>query len=386
MMAKGGRLTSLDGLRGLAALVVLLHHSLLLRPELVEPYRDPPADNVLGVVWWFSYTPLHVLWDGSVAVMIFFVLSGFVLALPFARGRVPLWRSYYPSRILRLYVPVWAAVFLAVAVTMTIPRAPASAVSDWVSGHSSTLSIAGIARDALLVWNPGYSNSALWSLRWEVIFSLMLPVYLWVAIRWKWSLRLKIASVAAVIFISALVGPADRTYQLGMFFHLGTFAVGVLLAWEWPRLGKVLNAASTSRPAVMWAAALLALYSYWAVYSLGNYDVPTVIVATSRMLQVLGAGLLVVLSARSGWWATFMNFRLLQWLGSRSFSLYLVHEPLVVAAGNFGALINAPYALSIITVMSLSLLVAELFFRLIERPSHSASAFIAQVLKSRPLS
>jgi hypothetical protein len=56
-----GRLTSLDGLRGLAAFIVVVHHCVLALPSLADqldgPDRSSPA-------WWMTYTPAHLLWAG----------------------------------------------------------------------------------------------------------------------------------------------------------------------------------------------------------------------------------------------------------------------------------------------------------------------------------
>ena len=73
----GGRFEALDSLRGLAALVVVINHGLDLFPGI----GGPPI--VVGLaVGRVLHSPLSLLWDGLGAVAVFFVLSGFVLALP----------------------------------------------------------------------------------------------------------------------------------------------------------------------------------------------------------------------------------------------------------------------------------------------------------------
>lgn len=382
-MTGNRRLTSLDGLRGVAALVVLLHHSLLLIPAMVEPYRDPPADRIGDDVWWLAYSPLHVAWDGSIAVMIFFVLSGFVLALPLAQGRVPDWRSYYPARLLRLYLPVWAAVALAAVVILVTPHAAPEEVSDWVAGHPERLAAGGVLKDLLLVWQPGYTNSALWSLKWEVLFSLLLPLYVWVASRWRAALWIKLSIVGAVVAIGSLLGPPDRTYQMGPLFHMGTFAFGVLIAFDWARIGPAMTALPRRRAALMWAASILGLWSYWGLYAFGEPPMPHILGAAARILQVVSATLIVVLSTRPGLWTAVLESPPLHWLGTRSFSLYLVHEPLVAASGSVGAQLGVPTAIVIPVIILFSLVAAEVFFRAIEKPSHRASRAVGRAVKSR---
>src|SRR6185312_1226739 len=103
-----GRVRSLDGLRGLAALIVVEHHALLATvPWLAGPYGPGPLPTRGSLDWLLVYTPLHIFWAGQEFVVVFFVLSGFVLSLPIARGGRLRIASYYPARLIRLYLPVW---------------------------------------------------------------------------------------------------------------------------------------------------------------------------------------------------------------------------------------------------------------------------------------
>ena len=108
------RLAALDGLRGFAAVIVVLWHASLTVSMLGEhiPMHISDEFNQLGTdaavgspAWWVYETPLRVLTMGTNAVTIFFVLSGFVLILPMLRGRqLNMW-AYYPRRIARLWIP-----------------------------------------------------------------------------------------------------------------------------------------------------------------------------------------------------------------------------------------------------------------------------------------
>ncbi|MGH7001396.1 MAG: acyltransferase family protein, partial [Stellaceae bacterium] len=78
------RLPSLDSLRGIAALTVVIHHTLTTLPAFWAVYTGAPASRLARIM---AFSPLHLLWDGHQAVLVFFVLSGFVLSLPYWQGR-----------------------------------------------------------------------------------------------------------------------------------------------------------------------------------------------------------------------------------------------------------------------------------------------------------
>lgn len=95
------------------------------------------------------FSPLQDLWAGNKAVIVSFILSGLVLVLPILRpGSRSSSASYYSSRLVRLYVPVIAAVILAfieatVFVQQTWPR-----IGSWLALHAGDHPIGRAALDA----------------------------------------------------------------------------------------------------------------------------------------------------------------------------------------------------------------------------------------------
>lgn len=72
---------SLDGLRGVAALGVVAHHlACAFFPWLIF---GAAFTQHARIEWWFGRTPLYVFLAGDFMVLLFFVLSGYVLAKPF---------------------------------------------------------------------------------------------------------------------------------------------------------------------------------------------------------------------------------------------------------------------------------------------------------------
>ncbi len=90
------RYEELDSARGLAALSVVFHHFLLIFPLFfIDTFNDKTASTVNLL----KYSPLHVFWAGHEAVIFFYILSGFVLALPFYSAKK---FQYFPYLVKRV--------------------------------------------------------------------------------------------------------------------------------------------------------------------------------------------------------------------------------------------------------------------------------------------
>ncbi|HEX2053186.1 MAG TPA: acyltransferase [Actinomycetota bacterium] len=374
-----GRYRSLDGVRGLAAFAVVVCHCFLTIPALAQAYVDPNVMDRTSPSGIAAFSPLHVAWAGTEAVYLFFVLSGFVLTLPFARANPASWAGYYPKRILRLYLPVWAAFVLAFAGLSLFPREFPAEASLWLHAHVPALPARAIVDDLLLYRGPGLSNSALWSLRFEVLFSLLLPVYVFAGRKLP-----KLNVLKAVLLMAAVLGYSGT--GLSARFFLPMFGFGCLMAIERERLANLGEAIDRLRfgRAVWWAvtlAALLLLNSYWTVR--GMTSDPSALafwVPVSRGLIVAGA-CLAIFAAVAGP-ARWLETAPLQWLGTRSFSLYLVHEPIVVSAAvALGGTPTLPVILAV--AVPISLAVAEVFYRVVERPSQRLGRLVSQRVETR---
>lgn len=111
----GPKITYLDGLRGAAALVVVIAH--FLQVFLPSMFEARPQVSHFAFDQWIPRTPLNLLFNGNFAVCLFFVLSGFVLSLRFFRYRR---RSVVAASLLRrhfrLAIPAVCSLLLAYAV------------------------------------------------------------------------------------------------------------------------------------------------------------------------------------------------------------------------------------------------------------------------------
>jgi peptidoglycan/LPS O-acetylase OafA/YrhL len=375
----GGRLTELDGLRGLAALVVVVHHALLTWPVLAAQYFG--VNRATGS-WWLTYTPLHLAWAGTEAVMVFFVLSGLVLALPYLRAPngPARWRGYYGQRLIRLYLPVLAALAVAAVLVAAFPRVPGPATSWWFAAHAVPVTAGTLIRDALLLGGVSWIDAPLWSLRYEVLFSLLLPAYVLLGRRLRHRPGCVVAGALLLSGLGTYLGSAALTW-------LPVFAVGVAMAAARTRLQSLgLRLAGGRRPVAAWsllaALAVLLLLAEWEMRGLGRSG--PLALAVARSLGVAGAALVCFLVLACPAVGALCRWGPVRRLGTVSFSLYLVHEPVVVSVSSVvgGSLRGVAGTLVVGTAVSLAL--AAVFHRLVEAPSARLARAVGRRLQGRP--
>lgn len=228
-----GRDLPLDGLRGLCAAAVFYAHAFAPSAAL-DPRWAPPAQ-----FWWFNL--------GYAAVMVFFVLSGYVIGLttpPVASG--PEIRRYLTRRALRLLPVNTVAVLL--AWTLQPAHDGRTVLAHLLFLQNSVPYPGGLTLDLLA------NNTNLWSLNYEVVYYLaFIPLWLWVSrLGWVW-FGLAVVACAAP---AGLPGTAALShYACGGFYWLAGFAIA--------RHAAPAPAGATIRGA--WPAAFLGAYALWTL-------------------------------------------------------------------------------------------------------------------------
>jgi peptidoglycan/LPS O-acetylase OafA/YrhL len=304
------RLSGLDGVRGLAALFVVLNH-------LYE--RAFPGYPRTTAPWWaapFIY--------GRFAVLVFIVLSGFSLAYAPARTG---WRlgglgEFARRRAWRILPPYWAALSLSLAAAWLLVRQPGEATP---TGQS-------VLVNGLLVQDlffPPSPNAAFWSIAIEVHLYLLLPVMLLVARRARPTAL--VAAVSLLVVAVGWFGPhlgagvrrwiAESPPDLAALFALGVAAAGAAVAdrhraggRRWPLLALALGGPVLATVAWRGSGWALGRNVFWVDLALG----PSI------------ACLLIGLACGRPAAATrILDTRALRGLGGCSYSLYLTHAPIV---------------------------------------------------------
>ena len=356
------RLPSLDGLRGLAALVVVFHHCFLTDTTFSDPFLGLTDSYAPSAGWWITYTPLHLLWAGPEAVTVFFILSGFVL-VRLAKRHGFRWLPYYPSRLLRLYLPMWAALLIAIGIeSAAVPRV-LHGWNWWLNGHTlANPTLSAVLHNAI-IYNPNsWLLTPLWSLKWEVVFSNLLPLAVILGTRFR-SLAL-----GELCLAFAVIAIGSQTNELAAIY-LPMFVIGALIAHHETAIAA--QARRFTGPAWL----LLGVTAVFLITSSWTFHQPTN--PSFTPIETVGAALIVIAFAFCPQAKHFAERRTIQRLGKLSFSLYLVHEPIVVATAYAlppsSRNVWLPFLIAFPTVLAAS----WIFFRCVEAPSHRLARRIA---------
>ncbi|MHB1511970.1 acyltransferase family protein [Acidiferrobacter sp.] len=370
-----GRVRSLDAMRGLAAVSVVLSHYVLVVAHAGRR-RYEYASRWLH---WLSETPLGLLWAGRAAVLFFFVLSGYVLFIMLERSSLSYW-TYLKKRIARLYIPYLAAIGLGIAGAALLYAKPLQGLGPWINKFWSWPPSTGPVVDHVGfvdAFNSDRYDFTIWTLVQEMRISLIFPLLaLWIR-RLRWQVAwLPFAFVAAGVVLlrgvaqsmgeawSGVVMGGGLTAYSATIYYMAPFALGALLACHRDAVRRRYCALRPSmRIGISVSAFVLYFYAPRTLAAFGNH----------RMLVhdwpiMIGAALGLVVVAYEAPIKRFFERGAFQYLGRISYSLYLFHPLVLLAALHvfYGRVALAPLlGLTFVATM----LISDLAYRWIERPA-----------------
>lgn len=304
-----GWIPQLDGLRGIAILLVILHH--------FWP-KAGPLTKISSLA--------HVGWIG---VDLFFVISGFLICgiLLDTRDRDGYFRNFYARRALRIF-PLYY-LFLA-AMAIAIPALQKS--SEFFDQSGSVwwyVLYGGNIREAIVGHEPAYVLAPLWSLSIEEQFYILFPLLvrrLEIATLWKvlWGIVTAAPMFRIVTFL--LEPQNERIQYLATFSRMDTIALGCLLATGL-RLGRVNVSAGTS--ARMAAVGLSVTGVVFFLGGLNRMELFCRLVGYSLTAFAFAAIVLWAVAARPMW----LTCAPLMHLGKICYGVYLLQRPSQVVLG-----------------------------------------------------
>ena len=406
------RYNELDSLRGLAAVTVVFGHiaALVFAAPIIAGSGWTHWRHILELL---NRTPLTVAMSGGAAVRFFFVLSGFVLMLPYLRHKDNPYAPYLVKRICRIYLPYLAAVAIAVIGNAVLGGHPlpgfgGSANETWSVPVSTNVVLQHIAM--LGIFPTARFNTVLWSLVQEMRISIFYPLIALAILRL--SARALLALVLAVeAFVAALplffvhidMGLASFP---AMLHWSNMFILGAFLAL---RREQVRTWMSSLRP---WQKASIAIVTF-LFYSMGiktvwgaqfqnhivahvtrlpfvarwaNPDFMSYIVIwLGDWIAAFGAAIAICFALTDRRTKAVLNHSLVLWTGRASYSLYLVHATVLFALAY--ALIGTRYVYLLAPLyFLLTILATAAFYRGVEVPTMNLGRELARRMrKTRPV-
>jgi peptidoglycan/LPS O-acetylase OafA/YrhL len=308
---------ALDGVRGIAVMMVLLLHFTILTPATA-------AERVVA----------GAAGSGWLGVDLFFVLSGFLITgiLLETRDRPGYFRNFFARRTLRifpLYFAYIAAIFIVLpAFKASVASEPQAANRVWVWTYLANVLMARGGWEAM----PSHTTH-LWSLAVEEQFYLVWPLVVWALSpkRLAQACLAMIVGAVAVRLAFVLSWGAPAAYTM-LPARMDTLALGALLALAVRRRADVLP----RRPATTLAFAGAALLTPTVVAALrsGEGAFPPLFLPMQLAGYTGGAllaGALVLVAARGtapSWLQGFLTNAALRRIGAYSYGMYVLHVPL----------------------------------------------------------
>jgi len=318
------RLPALDGLRGIAVLLVMVYH-FSYAGSFSHSLLDRGYARVSGAGW--------------VGVDLFFVLSGFLITgiLYDSRGRSGYFSSFYARRVLRIFPLYYAFVLLVLPLAALVGAPDPAHTLDRLREFRPFY--LGYAVNFMLAFHGGWkadilSTSHLWSLAVEEQFYLLWPpLVLLLSRRALIRTSAVLAGAALLVRVGMRLGGAGEVATFVLpFARMDALLLGGLVALGVRELGGVAPLARHA-PRVLAVSCAVAAATLASAPARTSYASPWVQTVGYTAIAVFFAALLVasVAAPEGSRWGRLLRARPLAAPGTYSYALYVFH-PVVMTA------------------------------------------------------
>lgn len=366
-----------DGLRAIAALLVVLVHASFMAGYTTRTNADGSFANPLG-----AYTA-----RGEIGVAVFFLISGFLLYRPFAAAhlsgrRPPNLGGYMIRRALRIVPLYWVAL-----VTVIL-----------IEGRDAVHGFAGLLECALFLqaYHQSWALQGItqaWTLDIEVAFYLTLPLWAWLLGRRRRDpgrqLRVELVSLVALYAVSVALHALLATQRTGwaagwhgwlpVWWDLFALGMGLAAVSAWySRMGRPPRWATTAGSATAcWAVALV---FYWVASTRVGMSRNPLHARTVRgelaehffygMFALFLLMPAVFVPARRGWISRALCSRPAAFLGLVSYGIYLWHQLVIAKIIDWTPwkAFQVPEGRFILVAAALTAALAAVSYFVVERP------------------
>ena len=293
----------LDGLRGIASLLIVIHHA--FTSNIVKLLEHLHLHFV--AFYFYSFT--------KSGVELFFVLSGVVLLRPYLRKEKKFETGkYFYRRIRRIYPPYIGALLFASVVAWFNTHYP-----TWYTPSLRPFDWLWTFKQLFIIrWGNFYYNLAWWSLQVEAMFYVLVPL---VIIAFPKPARLNITRLFMMIIAittAAVAGQFLFTKFYPELYNINHVRLNLFIALNYPvcfLMGTYIAArdSSVQQAKVFLVMGIFVVLSSW-------FYIP---IESAGYGMVYGG--FIMMAFHSGAIKKFLGRPLMIWLGERSYSLFLMH-------------------------------------------------------------
>ncbi|EMI9086488.1 acyltransferase [Bacillus cereus group sp. RP37] len=349
------RIKELDSIRGLAALTVVFGHFCLMLPSLPNSIK---------------FSPLRILWAGGEAVIVFYVLSGFVLSMALYHSKTNYW-GYLIKRFVRIYIPYYFWIIITFALFILFSPYEVVGLRDWFYDRwQGSITKLDIINHFVLLNNfftENY-NPVIWSLAQEMRISIVFPFLflLFYKQSWKKTILFALSFSFISVFLNMLhIGKAEGFYNgyADTLHFTSMFMVGMLLFKHQEKLiYSYRNMKKINKGFLIALGVILYLYSI-LIYGISRND-------TTFLLKdwgvVMGVSIFIIMAMSNLKVKAFLNKSVFVYLGEISYSIYLCHFPIMMVL--FKLLYTKISILFLLTLcITMTLLFSIVSYHLIEK-------------------
>ncbi len=352
----------IDGLRFLAILLVVLFH--------INGYLITKTENFnfSGEAWLINHPP-EIFNYGNQGVQLFFVISGFILAIPFMRFYLSLsekkitLRDYFIRRLTRLEPPYILSLIILFGLLLTMEN-----------GHPFIKLLLSLLASVLYVHNlvfpgePPLINVVTWSLEIEVQFYILAPLLVWAICLIKNKLPRRVLLIILIVGCSILGWLIEvfwKVETLSVAAYLQYFIAGILLC----DIYLTENLESKAGSNLIAIAAGFGLLT--GIICFQTAKSPELFLRILSPFLIFGFYLIVFYNS---WWRRIFSVKWLTLIGGMCYTIYLFHYQIIAAVGKltvnrlFVSNFTVYYLLQTAVFISAILLFSAIYFLTIEKP------------------
>ncbi|WP_075619978.1 acyltransferase family protein [Paenisporosarcina indica] len=380
------RIESLDSLRGVAALIVVIFHCLTSYVIFYNANNHVFENKVMEVI---TLSPLKIVWAGNEAVLLFFVLSGFVLSLPVFNGKPQLYSAYIVKRFFRIYIPYIVIMLVSTLLAVTFfdfkENAGLSEIYENRWDHQVTLK-AFVSFLFMIPEDLSNVNGVVWSLFHEMRISIVFPLFVLIIYKYKFikSFTLSMALIIfGIAFFQGLKTLTDNEFVESIWSDFTMSAWFTVFFVCGSILAKYRNRVEFINRTKWWVKLGVFVFSLILINSKG-FLIPLNLNfwMIEQGIALIGIIILFVVILNSDLADKLLTRKPLLWLGKVSYSLYLVHVPVImVTTILLRNIITLEW--SFVVAVILSLVVAEITYKWVEAPTIKIGKRLSDLIINR---